>query len=226
MQFLLRRAWVLAMLPGLATIAGAQTAAKPAQKAPPWKSYCQKEEGFCFKYPAGWTMLGEVFDGNGVAVAPPQKQAQEFWDAVTVALVIPPPQGDEDPVTIDEAIAKAVAGVRESGQDFETLQRQQRTVDGKPAQLVKVHYADKTNGREWVEELVFVEGPDAEIYSVALKCAPVSLARIEPLFLRTVDSFRLPEAEAAPGATDEEAPAGQSKAPAKGKTPGNSPPKP
>jgi hypothetical protein len=216
------------MLLGLATTGTAQTAAKPAQKALPWKSYCQKDEGFCFKYPAGWTMLGEVFDGNGVAVAPPQKQAQELWDAVTVALVIPPPQGDEDPVTVDQAIAKAVAGVRESGQDFETLQRQQRTVDGKPAQLVKVHYADKTNGREWIEELVFVEGPDAEIYSVALKCSPASLARIEPFFLHTVDSFKLPEAEAAPpGAADEEAPAGQSKAPAKSVPPKvTTPPKP
>jgi hypothetical protein len=100
-----------------------------------------------------------------------------------------------------------VAGVRESGQDFETLQRQQRTVDAKPAQLVKVHYADKTSGREWIEELVFLEGQDGEIYSVALKCAPATLARIEPLFLRVVSSFALPEAEAAPGAANEEAPA-------------------
>ena len=46
-------------------------------------------------------MLGEVFDGAGVMVAPPQKQERESWDSVTVALVIPPPQGDDEPVTID-----------------------------------------------------------------------------------------------------------------------------
>ena len=96
--------------------------------------------------------------------------------------------------------------MRESGQSFETLQRQQRTVDGKPAQLVKLHYVEKASGREWIEELVFVEGPDAEIYSVALKCAPPSLARMEPVFSRIVDSWKLPEAEPPAGTTDQDPP--------------------
>jgi hypothetical protein len=222
--------YYLAVLLSLATAVAAQTTAKPATKPAPrppaLKSYCHPSEDFCFKYPAGWTMLGEVFNGNGVAVAPPQTQQRDFWDAVTVALVIPAPEGDEDPVTIDAAIAKAVSGVRESGQDFETLQRQQRRVNGKPAQLVKVHYAEKTSGREWIEELVFIEGPDSAIYSVALKCSPLSLARTEPLFLRIVDSFTLPEAAPPPDARDEESPPGQSKAPTKSVPPKNTTPKP
>lgn len=156
-------------------------------------------------------MLGEVYEGNGVAVAPLQKQERSLWDAVTVALVIPAPQGDEDPVTVGQAIAKAVAAVREGGQSFETLQRQERAVDGKPAELVKVRYTEKPSGQDWIEELVFVEGPDAEIYSLALKCAPSSLVRMEPVFLRIVDSWTLPEVEAVPSATDEEAPNGESK---------------
>ena len=40
-------------------------------------------------------------------------------------------------------------------------------------------------------ELVFIEGPASEIYSVALKSSPASLAAIEPLFSRIVDSWRL-----------------------------------
>lgn len=145
-------------------------------------------------------MLGEVFDGAGVVVAPPQRQERELWDSVTVALVILPPQGDNEPVTINQAIAKAVAGVRQSGQSFETEQRQQRTVNGNPAQMVKLRYVEKATGFAWTEELVFIEGPDSAIYSVALKCATAALPRMEPLFARIVDSWSVPESGSAPAA--------------------------
>jgi hypothetical protein len=143
-------------------------------------------------------MLGDIFGGNGVVVAPPQKQAQELWDEVTVARVILPPQAGEEPVTIGEAIGRAVSGVRKSGQSFETQERRQLTVDGKPAESVKLHYTEQGSGREWIEELVFIEGPDSAIYSVALKSAPASLARMEPLFQRMVQSWKLPEAPLQP----------------------------
>ena len=66
----------------------------PLPKQLPWKKYCHGEGGFCFKYPAAWNVLGEIFEGNGVVVAPPQKQEREYWDEVTAALVIPPPQSE------------------------------------------------------------------------------------------------------------------------------------
>jgi hypothetical protein len=202
--------WLLSaavLFPGSAAIA--QTTSKPAPRPTTWKTYCQPDQGFCFKYPGTWTMLGEILGGNGVTVAPPQKQERALWDDVTVALIIPPPEGDEEPVSIDQAIDKAIASARESGQNFETLQRQQRTVDDKPAQLVKVHYFEKSSGHEWVEELVFIAGLDGEVYSVGLKAAPASLPRVEPLFSRIVASWKLPEAE-----PEEEAPAKPSGAPA------------
>jgi hypothetical protein len=206
MQVVCRASLLVAFSLSLCAAVAAQSTAKPVHKALPWKQYCHGEVGFCFKYPSSWSMLGEIFNGNGVVVAPPQKQERALWDAVTVALVIPSPEGDEDPVTIDQAIEKAVSSVRESGQSVETLRRQERTVDGKPAQSVRLHYVEKPTGREWIEELVFVEGPDSEIYSVVLKCAPTSLAVMGPPFSRIVDSWTLPEAKPAPGATDEDAP--------------------
>ncbi len=204
----------LALLLGCVSMAAAQTTGKSTQKSPPWTEYCHGDGGFCFKYPASWSVLGEVFDGNGVVVAPPQKLEREYWDEVTVALVIPPPQSAADAVTIDQLIDRAVSGVRERGQSFETLERQSRRVDGKPAQLVKLHYVDKASGREWIEELVFVEGPDAEIYSVALKCAPSSMTKMEPVFSRMLGNWTLPEVESAPGASEGgEQPAQSSTAP-------------
>jgi hypothetical protein len=187
------RMWLLLVLTlGLSTIAVAQAAPKPMPKPLPTNKYCQPGGGFCFRYPASWSVLGEVFDGKGVVIAPAQKQEREHWDEVTVALVVPPSQSAGDAVTIDQLIEQAASGVRESGQNFETLERQRRRVDGKPAQMVKLHYVDKADGQEWIEELVFVEGPDAEIYSVTLKCAPASTSKIEPPFMRIVDSWTLP----------------------------------
>jgi len=205
--------------------AAAQTPTKPAPKTQPWKQYCHPDSGFCFKYPASWISLGAVFDGNGIVIAPPQKEDRALWDEVTVALMVPPPEGDEAPVSIDQAIEKAVSSVRESGQNFDTLERQQRRVDGNPAQVVKVHYLDKSTGREWIEELVFVEGPKSEIYSAGLKSSPESLAHMEPVFWRIVDSWNLPEPESAPGTADEAVPAGKSGQPPKSRSP-NTPPKP
>ena len=206
-MLVLRPKWlILSLSVGFCALAAAQTAVKPPKTSTLTK-YCHGDGSFCFKYPASWSMLGEVFDGNGVVVGPPQKQEREYWDEVTAALVIPPPQSVGEAVTIDQAIEQAVTRVRESGQSFETLERQRRRVDGKPAQLVKLHYVEKPGGREWIEELVFVEGPDAEIYSVALKCAPSSLVRMQPVFSRIVDSWTLPEVEPPAGATGSGTPA-------------------
>src|SRR3974390_2682334 len=113
MQFQLRRSPAVVVLPGLATLAVAKPAPRPASKVVPWKSYCHPTHEFCFKYPATWSMLGEVFNGNGVVVAPAQKQARELWDEVTVALVIPAPEGDEEPVTVAAALAQAVSRGRQ-----------------------------------------------------------------------------------------------------------------
>ena len=190
----LRSASVLAVLLAAASLLPAQTAAPAAAT----KSYCHPVLEFCFKYPATWSVLGSVLDGHGVAMAPPQKQEEAAWDVVTVALVVPPPDEGQDAVSIDEAIAQAAAGVRKSGQSFETLQRQQRTVNGKPAQMVKFRYTEEGSGREWIEELVFIAGPHSEIYSLVLKSSVASTAHIEPYFQRIVASWHLQEAGSAP----------------------------
>jgi hypothetical protein len=66
---------------------------------------------------------------------------------------------------------------------------------------VKLRYVDKATGHTWTEELVFIEGPDSAIYSVALKCATAALPRMEPLFARIVDSWNVPQAGSAPPST-------------------------
>lgn len=209
MRLLRRVAILLVLALGLPAVAAGQkpsTAPAPLHKPVPRKRYCQPDGGFCFKYPGSWTMLGEIYDGDGVVVAPPQKLDKALWDEITVALITPLPEGDEEPVSLDVMIEQASKNMRESGQAFETLQRQQRTVDHKPAQMLKVRYREKATVRDWVEEMVFIQGPDGEIYSVALKCLPENLARLEPVFAGVLETWVLPEPEPPAGAEEEDTP--------------------
>ena len=196
MRLLLGSSLLLVVALGSFVVAAGQTSSSaPARKPVAWKSYCQPAGGFCFKYPSFWSVLGEVFDGNGVVVAPPQKEDRALWDAITIAMVVPSPKGDEEPMGLNGVIAQATSGLREGGQNFETLQRQQRTVDHKPAQMLKVHYHEKSNGHDWIEEMIFIEGPDNQIYSVALKCSPQNLARLEPVLSGVLAGWNLPAPE-------------------------------
>ena len=209
MRLSLRVGILLVLAPSWAAVAAGQKPAPapaPLHKPVPKKSYCQPDGGFCFKYPSSWNMLGEVFEGNGVVVAPSQKLDKALWDEITVALILPPSEGDEEPVSLDGLIEQASKSMREGGQNFETLERQQRTVDHKPAQMLKVRYHEKATDHDWVEQLVFIEGPDREMYSVALKCSPGSLARLEPVFAGVLESWLLPEPEPPAGAAEDDAP--------------------
>jgi hypothetical protein len=210
MRLSLRVATVFLLMLNVAAIAAGQkpsTAPVPPHKTVPRKGYCQPDGGFCFKYPASWSVLGEIFEGNGVVVAPPQKIDKALWDEITVALVLPPVEGDEEPVTLDGLIEQASKSIREGGQSFETLERQQRTVDHKPAQMLKVRYHEKATNRDWVEKMVFIKGPDSEVYSLALKCSPLNLARLEPVFASVLESWTLPEPVAEPTEDDTTKPA-------------------
>ena len=191
---------------GLASVAASQAAAPAHKAAVPWKRYCQPNAGFCFKYPSSWTMLGEVFDGNGVVVAPPQKEDRALWYEITLAMVTPSPEGDEEGPGLNGIIEQAMAAMREAGQNFVTLQRQERTVDHQPAQMLKARYREKATGHDWVEEMIFIQGPENEIYSVALKCAPLDLARLEPVLKGVLESWMLPQPEPPADDSDESAP--------------------
>ena len=60
-----------------------------------------------------------------------------------------------------------------------------------PAQMIRIRYHDEPSGRDWIEQLVFIEGPEQEIYSVALKAQPATISRLEPAFDAIVRSWKL-----------------------------------
>src|SRR5271157_6067955 len=89
MRLLLGSSLLLVVALGSFVVAAGQTSSPaPARKPVAWKSYCQPDGGFCFKYPSSWSLLGEVFEGNGVVVAPQQKEDLALRDAITISMVI------------------------------------------------------------------------------------------------------------------------------------------
>ncbi len=135
-------------------------------------------------------MLGEAF-GDGVVVAPPQTTDRKLWDVVTVAAVELPTMEDGAALSIDQIIDAAMSNMRAGGHNPQTLQRQQLVVDTLPAEMIKVRYHDKESARDWIEQLVFIDGPDQEIYSLSLKAQPGSIDRLQPAFDGIVQSWKL-----------------------------------
>jgi hypothetical protein len=85
--------------------------------------------------------------------------------------------------------------------------------------MLKTRYRENSTGRDWIEELVFIQGPENEIYSVALRCAPDHLLRLEPALKGLLATWNVPEPETPPAA----APTGSSP-PAASAPPESAPP--
>lgn len=136
-----------------------------------------------------------MFNGNGVVIAPEQTGDRAQWDAITVALVAPSSDSSD---ALNNVIERTTTAMRQAGQNFETLQRRELTVNHDAAQMLKTRYRQNSTGRDWIEELVFIQGTENEIYSVALKCSPEHLAKLEPALKEVLASWTTSEPESTP----------------------------
>lgn len=188
---LVRTAQIVSVVASLALTSFGQSSARTPST--PTKRFCQQIDGFCFTYPASWLILSE-YDA-GVIVAPQQSLDPTLWDEVTVATIVAPTVENQPAMSIDQVIETAMTNMKASGHDAATLQRQERTVAGLPAQIIRIRYHDEPSGRDWIEQLVFIEGTDQQIYSIALKGQPGTISRLEPAFDAMVGSWKLHSGE-------------------------------
>lgn len=189
-----RKAMLLGALLAWSTLVSAQAA--PAHRRLS-KHYCHPRAGFCFRYPSTWSPLGDIFNGNGIVVAPQQAGDRAQWDTITVALVAAPGDSGQAP-GLNNIVDQTTKAMHDSGQSFQTLQRRELTVDHNPAQMLKAQYRAKASGRDWIEELVFIQDADDDLYSVALKCAPDHLVRLEPALKEVLGSWSIQETQSPP----------------------------
>jgi hypothetical protein len=158
-----------------------------------WKNYCSEEAEYCISYPPDWDVVGDVMEGNGVVMAPPQNgKEKDLWDNVTVSVTDLPESEGKEPPSFDDVVSVALNGL--PGRNVETLQRSQLTLHDRDAELIKVRYNDKETNQPWVEEIVFIDDQLA-IYSIALRATPDDVAELEETFRRIVATWRPSEPE-------------------------------
>ena len=158
-----------------------------------WKTYCSEEAEYCVSYPPEWDVVGDVMEGNGVVMAPPQNgKEKDLWDAITVSVTDLPESEGQPPPSFDDVVSVALNGL--PGKNVETLQRSQLTLHDRDAELIKIRYDDKETNQPWVEEIVFIDDQLA-IYSIALRATPNDVAGLEETFRRIVATWRPSEAE-------------------------------
>jgi hypothetical protein len=161
-----------------------------------WKTYCSEEAEYCISYPPDWDVVGDVMEGNGVVMAPPQNgKDKNLWNNVTVSVTDLPENEGQQPPSFDDIVSVALNGL--PGKNVETLQRSQLTLHNRDAELIKVRYNDKETNQPWVEEIVFIDDQLA-IYSIALRATPDDVAGLEETFRKIVATWRPSEAEMEP----------------------------
>lgn len=173
-----------------------------------WKTYCSEEGAYCIGYPPDWNVLGDVFEGTGVVMAPPQEgKDKSQWDQVTSSVsYVPETEGDQDAPTFDDVLSAAMKQL--PGKNVQTMQRTETVLVKRPAQLVKLQYDDPDTKKTWVEEIVFIDDGDA-IYSTALRAVPEDLEKLEPIFKTIVATWRpSEEAPAVPAPSTPKKPTG------------------
>lgn len=181
-----------------ASASGQSSSVQPKLSLKGWKTYCSEEGAYCISYPPDWSVVGDVFEGNGVVMAPPQeRRPKSEWSQVTSSVsFLPETQGDQEAPTFDEILSAALKDL--PGKNVQTVQRTELTLVKRPAQLVRVKYEDAETGKPWVEDIVFIDDGDA-IYSTALRAMPEDLEKWESTFRTIVATWRpIEEAPAVP----------------------------
>jgi hypothetical protein len=170
----------------------AQTApsTKPSPPAKPRTPYyCNQDLGYCFDYPASWKLLGEVYEGHGATVAPPQTGDQSQWAQVTVAAVEIPETEGKNPPTVEDLVTSLVGKMAEQAANMQTVRRSEETLAHRPAQLLQVHYDE--DGKRWGETIVAMDGGNGTFYTLVYKALESEEAKYKAQVEGILKSFRL-----------------------------------
>lgn len=168
--------------------ASAQIAAPPATRARD-SNYCNQDLGFCFNYPLSWKQLGEVYEGNGVVVAPPQTGDQAQWAQVTVAAMPIPTQEGKNPPTVEDLVTSLLGKMAEQVANMQTVRRSEETLAHRPAQLLQVRYDE--NGQRWGETIIAMDGGNDVFYTIVFKAKVGDEPKYEKQVEGILRTFRL-----------------------------------
>jgi hypothetical protein len=131
------------------------------------------------------------------------------WPQISVAAIdIPAKKADGSAPSLD-ALVDIVLTPDGSFTTAKTQQRTRLLLNGANAEVlrVKLHNGAKdslqdaspdANRADTIEEVALIEGDEGLVYSIALRCAPEEVTRLEPVFQKAIHSWRVKPPAAAP----------------------------
>ena len=195
----------------------AQAATGRKTSAPALRTECVLSAGLCVTVPASWQRLGNVFDDLGFVVAEPHPGVDSAdWPQLTVVAIPPTEQDKGSADATSSATPSATPSATSSASPSldsladrllapggslppsRTLQRSRLLLNGAPAEILRVQLYDQAGNAGAIEEVALIEGDDGLFYSIALRCAPQELARLEALFQQSAASWHIQPAPASP----------------------------
>jgi hypothetical protein len=167
------------------------------------RTECVEAAGLCVNVPATWQRLGNIFDDLGFVVVEPRPRVESAeWPQITVAAIdVSSKKANGVTPSLDSLIEMAVTPDG-SYAVSETQRRTRLLLNGANAEILRVKLHDDASGqdalKDAIEEVALIEGDDGIFYSLALRCSPQDLARLDPVFLKVANSWRLKPPAAPP----------------------------
>ena len=163
-----------------------------ARKGAASRIECAAGVPLCVTVPANWQRLGDIFDDLGFVVSEPHAGLDSAqWPQLTVAAIdVPPPKPGSSPRTLDELI-EIVLTPDGTFTSSETLQRTHLLLNGADAEIIRVRLHGDADKPEMIEEVALIEGEEEMVYTIALRCAPAEIDRLDPVFQRAARSWHI-----------------------------------
>lgn len=169
----------------LVCASGSVQAGSAARLDESWKTYANKQVGYCISYPNRW-VRGEAADGAGMWV---ESGIKKFSI----------PQGEMDVMAVSEPATRMAEYLQshleglqkfERAEKVELLENRDIALPGAAGLLAKARYFDPQDGATWIDEVVLAKRENL-LYRLELECRANQLDRFERVFMRFVESFRL-----------------------------------
>ena len=164
----------------------------------PGQSECLESFGFCISVPVDWRRVGEIFDGLGFVTAEPHAGTDPAaWPQLTVAAIeVSAKEADDSTKPSLDALVERMLTPEGALASAHVLERTSLLLNGANAQIVRVGFPEEAGSAEAIETVALIEGEEGLVYSVALRCSPPDVNRLDPVFRQAIESWRLENTEA------------------------------
>lgn len=159
-----------------------------------WKTYLNKEIGYCVSYPSRW-IKAVGFEGTGISVTTGKTRYGLPIASLDITNISDEVASDTVPtktINLSDDYETHLSGLKQfvKAEQIETLEEKPLAISGLNALFTRARYYDPKEKTGWIEEVVFTRH-NAMTFRLELQTKASSFARFQPVFQRFVDSFQV-----------------------------------